>query len=198
MAGLGWFYGRNLPLLSLTFARGITARQLLNRMGADSATLALRSQEVFLDEFGDVLYDDDAYVVSAGQYASWAWAWEHGSWLCVEDDDLVRRVSADTTAVVLHANEKPMVEFRYAEDGRLVTGINTLLSLRPEDRTGSEPHRFDATLRALEADPDSGDYGPLGLRGLFYRVAEDLGIGLPHEDLNKTPVFSGQLQPRIP
>ncbi|GAA4363827.1 hypothetical protein GCM10023088_07310 [Actinomadura verrucosospora] len=132
-------------------------------MGAESATLALRGQDVFLDEFGDVLYDDDAYVVSAGRYASWAWAWEHGSWLCVEDDELVRRVSADTTAVVLHANEKPMVEFRYAEDGRLVTGINTLLSLRPEDRTGSDPHRFDATLRALEADPDSNDYGPLGL-----------------------------------
>ena len=152
---------------------------------------------VFLNEFGDVLYDD-AYVVSAGQHASWAWAWEHGSWLCVEDDDLVRRVSAGATAVVLHANEKPMVEFRYAEDGRLVTGINTLLSLRPEDRTGSEPHRFDATLCALEADPDSNDYGPLGLRGLFYRVAEDLGVGLPHEDLIKKPVFSGQLQPRIP
>lgn len=74
---------------------------------------------------------------------------------------------AGTTAVVLHTNEQPMVEFRYAEDGRLVTGINTLLSLRPEDRTGSEPHRFDAPLRALEADPDSGDYGPLGPRGLL-------------------------------
>lgn len=105
-------------------------------MGAESATLALRGQDVFLDEFGDVLYDDDAYVVSAGRYASWAWAWEHGSWLCVEDDELVRRVSADTTAVVLHANEKPMVEFRYAEDGRLVTGINTLA--QPPSR---RPHR---------------------------------------------------------
>jgi hypothetical protein len=75
------------------------------------------------------------------------------------------------TAVVLHANEKPMVEFRYAEDGRLVTGINTLLSLRSEDRTGSEPHRFDATLCALEADPDSDDYGPWG--------SADSSIGSP-------------------
>ncbi|MFI0446606.1 DUF6461 domain-containing protein [Actinomadura sp. 6N118] len=196
MAGLAWMYGRDLPLLSLTFARDLTAWQLLNRMGVDSATLAMRDQDIFLDEFGDMLYDDGAYVVSAGRYGSWAWAWEHGSWLCIEDDDLVRRVSARTTAVVLHANEKAMAEFLYAEDGQLSVGINTLLSLRPEDRLGSDPHRLDTELRALGADPDRGEYGPLGLRGLFYRLVENFGVGLPREDLNKNPVLSGRLKPR--
>ncbi|MES9602381.1 hypothetical protein [Actinomadura sp. NPDC000929] len=79
---------------------------------------------------------------------------EYASCLCVEDDGLLPRVSTQTAAATLQANEKPMVEFRYAEDGHLVTGINTLLSLRPDDRFGSDPHRFDSRLRDLGADPD--------------------------------------------
>jgi hypothetical protein len=195
MAGLDWMYGRDLPLLSLTVARDLTVWQLLERMGADPATLALREQEVFLEEFADILYDDDAYVVSAGQYGEWAWAWEHGSWLCVKDEDLVRRVSVGTIGMVVHANEKPLVKFRYAEDGQLITGISSLRSLRPEDRTGRDPHRFDTKLLALGADPEHTEYGPLGMRGIFYRLAEDLGVGLPREDLTTHPVVSAQLRP---
>lgn len=196
MAGLDWMYGRDLPLLSLTFARDLTAWQLLERMGADPATLALREQDDFHEEFGDVLYDNGAYVVSAGQYGPWAWAWEHGSWLCVQDKDLVRRVSVGTTGLVLHANEKPLVDFRYAEDGQLITGIHTLLSLRPEDRTGRDPHRFDTELLALGADPEHREYGPLGIRGIFYRLAEGLGVGVPRADLNTHPVVSARLRPQ--
>lgn len=194
MAGLDWMYGRDLPLLSLTFALDLTARQLLERMGADPATLALREQDVFVEEFAEILYDD-AYVVSAGQFGPWAWAWEHGSWLCVEDEDLVCRVSVGTIGMVLHANEKPMVKFRYAEDGQLITGISTSRSLRPEDRTGRDPHRFDTELLALGADPERSEYGPLGMRGIFYRLAEDLGVGIPREDLSTRPVVSAQLRP---
>ncbi|MER5184194.1 DUF6461 domain-containing protein [Streptomyces sp. NPDC002896] len=196
MTGLGWLYGRDLPLLSLTFARDLTARELLGRMGADLDTLALRSQEDFDDEFGDLLYADDACVVSAGQHGAWAWAWEHGSWQCVVDDRLICDVSVGTAALVLHANEKPMVDFRYAENGRLLTGINTLMGLRPDHYTGCEPHRFDPELHALGAAPDRDDYGPLGHRGLFYRLAEELGVGLPHADLFTNPCFSAELQLR--
>src|SRR4051812_37082493 len=115
--GLGWMYGRDLPLLSLTFARDLTARQLLERMGADPATLAVRDMDTFLNDFRHVLSEEDGFVVTAGQYGSWAWAWEDSSWLCVEDPDLICRVSVGTEALVLHANEKPMVEFLYAQDG---------------------------------------------------------------------------------
>ena len=194
VTGLDWMYGQDLPLLSLTFARHLSPRELLERMGADDS-LALRSQEDFDDEFGD-LFDDDSYVVSAGQYGEWAWAWEHGSWQCVEDDRLVCDVSMGTQALVLHANEKPMVEFRYAENGRLITGINTLMGLHPEHCTGCDPHRFASALRALEAAPEYEDYGPLGPRGLFFRLAEELGVGLPHADLTTNPVLSAELRPR--
>ncbi|MBC3839232.1 hypothetical protein GXW82_00515 [Streptacidiphilus sp. 4-A2] len=195
MTGLGWMYDSDLPLLSLTFARDLTARQLLERMGADQATVAERDQETFHDDFGEILYDDDAHVVSAGRYGRWAWVWEHASWLCVDDDDLVSDVSTGTAALVLHANEKPMVEFRYAEDGQLVTAINTVLSLAPKDRTGNDPHRFDPQLFALGADPDRDETGPLGLRGLFYRLAETLGMGIP-SDLYGEHTLSARLRSR--
>ncbi|WP_405810965.1 hypothetical protein OG729_39260 [Streptomyces sp. NBC_00210] len=51
-------------------------------------------------------------------------------------------------------------------------------------------------MRALGAAPENQDYGPLGPRGLFFRLAEDLGVGLPHADLTTNPVLSAELQPR--
>lgn len=160
-------YGRDLPLLNLTFARQVNARELLERMGVDRNTVAVREQDAFHHELGDLLYASDGYVVSAGHYGSWAWAWEHGSWKGIEDRGLVLRASIGTAALVPNANEKPGVVFRYAEDGRLVTGLDAMIGLAPADRTGSEPHRFDTEMQALGARPEEHEYGPLGPRGLF-------------------------------
>ena len=200
MSGLGWMYGADLPLLSLTFARDISARELLERMGAEPGDIAIRSQREFADEFGDVLFEDDCSVVSTGRYGEWALAREHSSWRCVESEQLVRDVAAGTAALVVHANEKPMVEIRYAEEGHLVTGINTLFGLGPDGRTGAVPGKFDPALQSLGADlrnPRGTDYGPLGLRGLFFRLAEELGVGIPHADLTENPVLCAELEPRV-
>ncbi|WP_221354288.1 DUF6461 domain-containing protein [Streptomyces beigongshangae] len=195
MSGPDWMYGADLPLLSITFARDITARELLERMGAHRDDIAVRSQEDFDEEFGDLVFDDEGYVVSAGRYGEWAWAWEHSSRWCMESEQLVCDVSAGTAALVLHANEKPMVEIRYAEQGHLVTGVSTLFGLAPDGRAGSTPWQFDPVLQSFGADPANNEYGPLGLRGLFFRLAEELGIGLPHADLMERPVLCTQLNP---
>ncbi|WP_155980772.1 DUF6461 domain-containing protein [Nocardia sp. CNY236] len=189
--GLGWMYGRDLPLLNLTFARQINARELLERMGVDRNTVAVRGPDDFHYELGGLLYEDGGYVVSAGHYRSWAWAWEEGSWKCMQDRGLVLRASIGTAALVLYANPK-LVGFHYAEDGRLVTGFGN--SLAPADRTGSDPHRFDTEMQTLGARPEEDEYGPLGSLGLFYRLAENLGVGVP-EDLHERPVLSGRLLP---
>ncbi|MFI6167883.1 DUF6461 domain-containing protein [Nocardia sp. NPDC051052] len=190
--GLGWMYGRDLPLLSLTFARQINARELLARMGVDQNTVAVREPDDFHNELGDLLNVDGGYVVSAGHYRSWAWAWEHGSWKCVEDRALLLRASIGTAALVLHTHEKPGVVFQYAEEGRLVTGLDTTNDFA---QTGSDPHRFDTEIQALGARPEEREYGPLGPDEMFYRLAENLGIGLPLDDLNDRPVLSGRLLP---
>lgn len=190
--GLGWMYGRDLPLLSLTFARQINAQELLERMGVDQNTVAVREPDDFHYELGGLLYASDGYVVSAGHYRSWAWAWEHGSWKCIEDRGLVLRASIGTAALGLYAGGKPGVVFQYAEDGRLITGLDTTDIFK---RTGSDPHRFDTEMQALGARPEEDEYGPLGSRGMFYRLAENLGVGVPLDDLNERPVLSGRLLP---
>lgn len=184
-------YGRDLPLLSLTFARDLTARQLLERMRANPATLAVRSQDDLYEEFEDP-YETETYLVSAGRYGDWAWAWEHASWRCTEDVRLISDVSKGTAAVVLHsANSR--AEFWYAEDSQILSAFDSYRGIRTENRFGVEPSRFDSELRAYGAVPGSDDYGPLGHLGLFLRLAEGLGIGLSHDDLVTEPVLSAQL-----
>lgn len=78
-------YDTDLPLVNLTFARQINAQELLERMGVDHNTVAVRGPDDFRNELGGLLYADDGYVVSAGHYRSWAWAWEHGSWKGIQD-----------------------------------------------------------------------------------------------------------------
>jgi hypothetical protein len=166
-------------------------------MGVDRNTVAVRGPDDFHYELGGLLYASDGYVVSAGHFGSWAWAWEHGSWKCVADRGLVLRASIGTAALVLHANEKPGVVFRYAEDGRLITALDTMTSLAPADRAGSDPHRFDTEMQALGVRPEEHECGPLGPRGMFYRLAENLGVGIPLDDLNERRVLSGRLLPPV-
>ncbi|MEU2119853.1 DUF6461 domain-containing protein [Streptomyces sp. NPDC016459] len=178
--------------MSLTFVKGITALQLLERMGANAATVAVRDQGDFQDEFGSRLFDLDAYVVSAGRWGDWAWVWEHSSWRCVEDTQLISDVSQGTTAVVLHFSEGP-AEFRYAEDGQLLSGFSWEASTELKDLIGGAPSRFDSELRKHGANPETGDYGPLSPRALFLRLAEGVGVGLALDDLHTAPVLSAQL-----
>ncbi|MFD6162278.1 DUF6461 domain-containing protein [Nocardia sp. NPDC060256] len=191
--GLGWLYDRNLPLVGLTFARQINARELLERMGVDRDTVAVRGMDDFHYELGGVLYERDGYVVTAGHYRSWAWAQEHGSWKSREDRGLVLRASIGTAALELHATMKPGSVFGYAENGHLITGLDTTDLFT---RTGSDPHRFDTEIQAVGARPEEHEYGPRGSLGLFYRLAENLGVGVLEEDARiDRPVLSGRLLP---
>ncbi|MER8199518.1 DUF6461 domain-containing protein [Streptomyces microflavus] len=194
VTGLGWMFGIDLPLVSLTFVKGITALELLQRMGADAATVAVRDQDDFHDEFGSLLFDLDAYVVSAGRWGDWAWVWEHSSWRCVEGTQLLSDVSAGTAGVVLHFSEGP-AEFRYAEDGQLLSAFSWEASTELEDFVGGTSSCFDAELRKHGADLGTGDYGPLGPRKLYLRLAESVGVGLDPKDLNIETVLSAQLTP---
>lgn len=96
MTGLGWLYGRDMPLICLTFARAMAPDELLRRMGVDPSTIALRTPSEFDREFRGQHGHLDGEVVEAGTYGSWAWASEENSWRCVEDDGLVRRASVGT------------------------------------------------------------------------------------------------------
>ncbi|WP_141693578.1 DUF6461 domain-containing protein [Streptomyces sp. PTY087I2] len=176
----------------MTFVKGITASQLLERMGADPASVAVRDQEDFHDEFGDLLYEADAYVVSAGQWGDWAWVWEHSSWRCFDDPQLIRDISTGSVGVFLAWGEGP-AEFMYAEDGQLLSAFSRYATTGLRDLVGGSPSRFDSELRKHGADPDTGDYGPLVSRELYLRLAEEVGVGLAENDLFTEPVLSAYL-----
>lgn len=168
--------GCDLPPPSPAFAHGIPPRAIPERMGVDGRP-ALLGQDELAGAFGDLLYADGGYVDGAGRSGEWARAWEHGSWSCVEGERLVLDVPAGTRALVLHADD-----------------ISILLGLHPDHCPGRDPQRFTPGPR------------PPGSARLFHRLAEGLGVGLPHADptarrsraRRRTPARTGERRPMPP
>jgi len=159
--GLDHFRLRDVPLYTLTFARGLAPGELLTRMGVEPDTLAVYDPGELEDEFGDTLFDEDEPVVTTGTDGPWTWAWELGGRHGL-DERILRAVSRGTEAVALHHNEKPMHGFRYAVDGDVVVGFDTL---RPVAPTGLDPWRLGPYMRplGLTAGQAAGPHAVLAL-----------------------------------
>ncbi|MFI2200301.1 DUF6461 domain-containing protein [Streptomyces sp. NPDC020192] len=145
----------DIPIYTLTFAKGLSPVELLNRMRVDPDTLALRDFAALNSEFGDSLLDEDEPVATTGTDGAWTWAWEQGG-VHGLDERILSAVSRGTEAVALHYNEKPMYWFTYAVDGDVVVGFDTL---QPIDPTGRDPRRLEAVMRPLGLVP--GQPAPL-------------------------------------
>ncbi|MFF4653318.1 DUF6461 domain-containing protein [Streptomyces sp. NPDC001380] len=183
--GLDFFRG-DIPICTLTFAKGVPPTELLTRMGVDPDTLALRDPLDLEDDFGDTLLDEDEPVVTTGTDGAWTWAWEQGGCHGL-DERILSAVSRGTEAVALHRNEKPMHWFRYAVDGVLVTDFHTLQPIEP---TGSDPHRLDAFMHPLGLRPGQ----PAPLRSVLALAEDAFGLRVtpPGDDDER---WSGSLRP---
>ena len=199
MTGLSWLRD---TYFCATFARGVTPQTLLERMGAIPSTIALRGQDNnfdengdyilpdFDEEFGHLLYEEDGMVVKAGAVGEWAWACEESS--CQgSHPEVLRAVSAGTAAFCIFPTVKGVL-FDYAEDGELITHISTVGFL--DVRSGTDPDRFNDDLRALGADPDTGDYGThTGIQLIFELAERCLPVTITPEALMSDPVHSARL-----
>lgn len=176
----------DMPLSTLTFARGLTPVDVLTRMGADPDTLAPRAPGELAEEFGDTLFDADEPVVTTGTDGAWTWAWEQGG-VHGLDEGVLGALSRGTEAVALHHDEKPAYRFAYAVDGEIVVAFDTL---RPLDPTGRDPRRLDAFMRPLGLVPGRTDppYSVLALA----ESAFGLRVTPPGDD---EPRWSGTLRP---
>ncbi|MGW7433215.1 DUF6461 domain-containing protein [Streptomyces sp. NPDC054861] len=145
----------DIPIYTVTFAKDLSPTELLNRMGVDPETLALRNVVDLEDEFGDTLLDEDEPVVTTGSDGLWTWAWEQGG-IHGLDEGVLYRVSQGTEAVALHDNEKPMHWFKYAVGGGIVVDFHTLQPIEP---TGLDPHRLEAFMCPLGLIP--GESAPM-------------------------------------
>ncbi|MEE1931278.1 DUF6461 domain-containing protein [Streptomyces sp. TRM 70351] len=158
----------DMPLYTLTFAKGLSPAELLTRMGVDTETLALRSLLDLEEEFGDTLLDEDEPVATTGVDGVWAWAWEQGGSHGL-DGGVLSRVSRGTEAVALHCNEKPMHWFKYAVEGGIVVDFHTLQPIEP---TGLDPHRLEAFMRPLGLIPGA----PAPLYGVLALAEDAFGL----------------------
>lgn len=172
----------------VTFARGLSARELLRRMGCDVTRTARKSVidanhwiEDVAEEFGRAAVAGREGVIRAGEADGWAFAFEDAGSRGTHRDVLAA-VSAGTVALSTFENINALTMFHYAQAGDVVCGFD-----RPPDRWGSDPDRLVPHLtRAglLLADGTQPDLGIDERQRLLHRIMHtEFGTTLPREDV---------------
>lgn len=132
--GLQWLSTAYPETFALTFARGLSAHELLLRLGCpqDSLTLLTRDEA----EEQELENPDAGHIVRAGEHGGWAWAIQ--LWGArVLDEGVLGAVSAGTEGVALVNSALPW--FAYAADGGEICSFDVGM---PWLRHGSDPDRF--------------------------------------------------------
>ncbi|MGC0418000.1 DUF6461 domain-containing protein [Embleya sp. AB8] len=172
----------------VTFARGLSAVELLRRMGCDVATAAMKSPidanhwiEDIADELGHQAVADREWVIRAGEADGWAFAVEDGGVRGI-DSEVLAAVSAGTVAMSTYRSINAENLFIYAEFGSLLCGFDT-----PLDRWGDEPDRLVPQLIQAGlllpdgADPDRGIGEEQRLTQRMMHT--EFGVTLPRADV---------------
>ncbi|WP_331733643.1 DUF6461 domain-containing protein (plasmid) [Embleya sp. NBC_00888] len=134
-------------------------------------------------------------MIRAGTCGKWAWAHEESTSRSA-DPEVTRAVSAGTLALSLYHDLRSMTALTCAENGTLVTAINTWRRPPPSGHAGSRPAMFDADVTALGADPHAPTVGTTDPVELFFGLAETrFGVGLTHGALLLEPVWCGAVTP---
>lgn len=176
--GLQWLSTAYPETFALTFARGLSARELLLRLGCpqDSLTLLTRDEA----EEQELENPDAGHIVRAGEHGSWAWAIQlWGTRIFAED--VLGTVSAGTEVVVLANSSLPW--FAYWADGGKVCSFDVGM---PHLRYGSDPDRFLPLM--AEADVLSGPDPVLAM----LRLAElAFSLSLPKDAVESQETVAG-------
>ncbi|MFE2870488.1 DUF6461 domain-containing protein [Embleya sp. NPDC059259] len=172
----------------VTFARRLSATELLRRMGCDTANTARKGVvdanhriEDVAEEFGHRAVADREGVIRAGEADGWAFAVEDAGSRGTHHD-ILAAVSTGTTALCTFWNINALTMFHYAQSGVVVCGFD-----RPRDRRGPDPDRLVPHLtRAGLLLPD-GTQPDLGIderqRFLHRMTHTEFGTTLPREDV---------------
>lgn len=131
----------------LTFVRGLEEREVLRRFGGDLATLEPRTLEE-VDDRQQSLYGGYAAVLSVARVSEWAVAVEMNGFQGIRPE-VIRALSARTTAVSVFRSVNMDSTLAYAVDGELLTYFQDMVS-GPE---GSRPDALVPHLRDIGLDP---------------------------------------------
>jgi len=138
----------------VTFARGVSQQQLVERLGLRSGSMA---EQTFEDVCSDVTHPK----VRVGQFGAWAYAVEHLTTIGAAPATL-RRLSERRSEALSLAYTQTASTFLYAANGVLLSGFDLTA---PHIRYGSEPHRFDTSIeQAGFLQPEGPDPPAMGAR----------------------------------
>ncbi|MYV99936.1 DUF6461 domain-containing protein [Streptomyces sp. SID3343] len=172
----------------VTFARGLSAVELLRRMGCDTTNTAGKTPtdanhwiEDVADEFGHRAVADKESVIRAGEANGWAFAVEDAGIRGI-DHDVLAVVSTATVAMSTFRNVNALTQFLYVESGKVVCAFESA-----QVRDGTDPDRLVPYLtRAglLLPDGDEPDLGIGERQRLVQRMMHtEFGATLPREDV---------------
>lgn len=131
---LQWLPTAYPETFALTFARGVSGRELLLRLGCPQDSLSLLTRDEAEEQ--ELENPDAGHIVRAGEHGSWAWSIQ--LWGArILDENVLGEVSAGAEAVALVSSSLPW--FAYAADGGEVCSFDVGM---PWLRYGSDPDRF--------------------------------------------------------
>jgi hypothetical protein len=177
----------------VTFARGLSAVEILRRLGCDVSTAEMKNRvdanhwiDDLADELGEQTVAGKEQVIRAGESEGWAFAVEDGG-VRGMDDEVLASVSAGTVAMSTMVSVNAVTVFSYAEAGLLVCRYEA-----PGHRWGADPDRLVPELtRAgiLLPDREPADLGVGEEQRLTLRMMHaEFGLTLPRD-----PVEHGEL-----
>ncbi|WP_436771343.1 DUF6461 domain-containing protein [Yinghuangia sp. YIM S09857] len=183
----------------VTFARGMSAVELLRRLGCDVATTAMKTRidanhwiEDLADEEGhEAVIADKEWVIRAGEAGGWAFAVEDGG-IRGTDRDVLAAVSTNTVALSTMVNVNAVTVLSYAVAGVLVCQYES-----PVNRWGSDPDRMVPELtRAGILLPD-GAAADLGVgeeqRRTLRMLHAEFGLTLPRDQVEHGELLAAML-----
>lgn len=143
----------------LMFTRGVSAGRMMSALGMDPGLAMMLPAERAEEACPLPVHDEKLKPlhpwVRVGKVGEWAFAIDETLGICFWDQDVERRLSAGTEAVVVHWTAKPTYNVRYLVDGGVVTSFDPGMAW---DRAGSEPDKFlremrEAGLRTERPEP---------------------------------------------
>lgn len=169
----------------VTFARGLSAVEILRRLGCDVSTTDMKNQvdanhwiEDLADESGHHVVADKDQVIRAGESDGWAFAVDGG--IRGMDDEALASVSVGTVAVSTMVGANAVTVFGYAEAGLLVCQYEA-----PDHRWGADPDRLVPELTRAGILLPGGEPAELGVgeeqRRTLRMMHAEFGLVLPRD-----------------
>jgi hypothetical protein len=196
--GIGWLAGEYPDGFCVTFTRGLDEAACLARLGADGSAPVARTRDeaIRLDATWAGRYGP---IAQAGRAGEWAFTFETASFEGARPE-VLRRLSAGTTALCVCSDIEGAAGFGYAENGTVLARFDDVLDL-DDLMDPDEPSRpglgwLRPDRPGLELDAVADELGPAGVLLVLAETA--YGLRVDPAVLAEAPLPSGRVIAVLP